>query len=375
MGLTGNLQTMLFADLLQWISLGLKTGTLVLSRGKEEKRIFFRHGKVIASASSNPREQLSQLLVSSARIGRDQVEKAFAAQGESRMLLGKILVMVDTISEKDLVRLLKLKAEEDLYDLFLWEEAEFRFLDDELPDKEMIPLHIDVTGVAMEGTRRFDEWRRALQVIPDLDVVPTLTGKAPAGTPDDVQEVVLQMIDGHRTLRAIADEGQISRFHLVDAVVKLMRDGQVVLEEKELTRQRDQREQLSRAATETSNLLNRAQEMLKAGKFEEALRGLKKAQGLSPEDQNVASALRGAETVIISELRKDGIALSRVPRILRPFEDITSMDFTPDEAFLLSRINGIWDVGSIVRISPMRESEALLILQRLRRDGIIDLGG
>jgi hypothetical protein len=38
------------------------------------------------------------------------------------------------------LRLLKLKAEEDLYDLFLWEEGEFRFLDDELPDKEMIPL-------------------------------------------------------------------------------------------------------------------------------------------------------------------------------------------------------------------------------------------
>jgi hypothetical protein len=48
---------------------------------RDEKRSFFRHGKVIASATNSPRDQLSQLLVSSARIGKEQVEQAFAVAG------------------------------------------------------------------------------------------------------------------------------------------------------------------------------------------------------------------------------------------------------------------------------------------------------
>jgi hypothetical protein len=123
--------------------------------------------------------------------------------------------------------------------------------------------------------------------------------------------------------------------------------------------------------------LNRAQAMLKAGKFEEALRGSEEGSARSiRRTQNVASALRGAETVIISELQEGrdctGAGAADPPAVRGHHLDGLSL---PDEAFLLSRINGIWDVASIVRISPMRESEALLILQRLRRDGIIDLGG
>ena len=109
--------------------------------------------------------------------------------------------------------------------------------------------------------------------------------------------------------------------------------------------------------------------------FDRSLRLLKAAQNLDPTNANIASALRGAETVITSELKKEGISLSRIPRVLKAFDEITSIDFSPNEAFLLSRINGIWDVASIVKISPMRESEALLILQRLSRDGIIDFAG
>ena len=50
MGLSGNLQTMLPGDLLQWLSLGQKTGTLVITNKRVEKKIFFRRGRVISWA-------------------------------------------------------------------------------------------------------------------------------------------------------------------------------------------------------------------------------------------------------------------------------------------------------------------------------------
>jgi len=49
MSVSGNLKTMLPGDLLQWLSLGQKTGTLCVRNKGVEKKIFFRNGRVISS--------------------------------------------------------------------------------------------------------------------------------------------------------------------------------------------------------------------------------------------------------------------------------------------------------------------------------------
>ena len=46
----------------------------------------------------------------------------------------------------------------------------------------------------------------------------------------------------------------------------------------------------------------------------------------------------------------------------------------PDEGFVLSRINGSMDIGTILKISPMPRIEAQIVLLRLRDAGHIELG-
>src|SRR5689334_22855532 len=174
MALSGNLKTMLPGDLLQWLSLGQKTGTLVVSNSRVEKKIFFRNGRVISSASNDPREYLGQFLMSHGYLTEPELTKGMEVQRQSGILLGKILVMINVITEEDLQRLMRRKAEEEIYDVFLWNEGQFEFREDEVPQNEMIPLQIDVTGIIMEGTRRIDEWSRIRQVIPDDKAVPVL---------------------------------------------------------------------------------------------------------------------------------------------------------------------------------------------------------
>src|ERR1051325_10908318 len=113
MGVSGNLKTMLPGDLLQWLSLGQKTGTLIVAKKGIEKKIFFQRGRVISSASNDPREYLGQFLMSHGYITEPELMKAMEVQQQSRILLGKILVMIDVISEEDLLRLMRLKAEEE----------------------------------------------------------------------------------------------------------------------------------------------------------------------------------------------------------------------------------------------------------------------
>ncbi|MEO8037089.1 MAG: hypothetical protein ABI837_21865, partial [Acidobacteriota bacterium] len=74
------------------------------------------------------------------------------------------------------------------------------------------------------------------------------------------------------------------------------------------------------------------------------------------------------------DLRGQGIADNKVARVSKSLDEITQMNFTPNEGFILSRINGQWDIGSLIKISPIRETEAMLIFYKLWKDGIITLG-
>ena len=62
--------------------------------------------------------------------------------------------------------MLRLKAEESIYDVFTWPEGDFRFLDEQLPNANMVPISIDVTGLVLEGMQRFDEWKRIRETDP-----------------------------------------------------------------------------------------------------------------------------------------------------------------------------------------------------------------
>jgi len=382
MGVSGNLKTMLPGDLLQWLSLGQKSGTLVVKNKLVEKKIFFKNGRVISSASNDPREYLGQFLMSHGFLTEPELKKAMEVQQQSGILLGKILVMIDVISEKDLTRLMRLKAEEEIYDIFLWREGEFHFIDDQLPTMEMIPLQVDVTGIIMEGTRRFDEWLRIRELIPNDMLVPVVDKAIDDDALeemdlDDAAKTVIAAIDGKRTIADIMLESRSSSFRVSETLASLAREGYIRLTDPTAQRAAIVAAEAQAVAAseddEIAGMLQRAQVALRAKEFEKAQRLLKAAQNLDPGNPKVSAAIKGSETVILAELRGAGLMDSKIPRVAKTFDEITQMNFTPNEGFILSRVNGQWDIGSLIKISPIREPDAMLIFYKLWRDGIIAL--
>ncbi|HSP05942.1 MAG TPA: DUF4388 domain-containing protein, partial [Acidobacteriota bacterium] len=124
MSLAGNLKTMPFADILQFLSSNMSTGTLQVRLHQVIKMIFFEKGKVIFSSSSDPKEYLGHFLVSRGLITEDDLRNAMDVQRNSKMLLGKVLVMGGKVSEEQMAQMLELKAEETVYSLFLWDEGD-----------------------------------------------------------------------------------------------------------------------------------------------------------------------------------------------------------------------------------------------------------
>ncbi len=368
MGITGNLKTMQLGELFQWLSLGSKTGTLLINGHGIEKRIYFQEGRIASTSSSDQREYLGHFLVSNGFITEDELKMAMEVQEESQILLGKILVMINAIAESDLLRLMRKKAEESIYDVFLWTEGNFEFIDGEMPDQKMVPLSLDVTGIVMEGMRRYDEWQLIRQRVPDSSVVPDIIRPLDIEKLGDREKLIIPYLDGQRSIEEIALQTHNAEFVVSKLVAEGLRTSTMRLTE---ARNRiPASAPLPAGGSEVDHFLQRGRALLKDDPHG-AYRLFKVAYELDQGDGRTADALREAERAIKAALDKDGVSGDRVPELAIAMQALTKRAFTPHEGFVLSRINGQWDVKSIMKISPIKELDVLVIFQKLLKDGVI----
>jgi hypothetical protein len=341
---------MQLGELLQWLSLGSKTGTLLIDGHGVEKRIYFQDGRIASTSSSSEREYLGHFLVSHGFITEEELKMAMEVQEESQILLGKILVMINAIAEADLLRLMKKKAEESIYDVFLWTEGDFEFLDNAMPDQKMVPLSLDVTGIIMEGMRRYDEWQVIRQRVPDSSVVPEIQRPLDMEALHDREKLIVPYIDGQRTVEEIALHTHNAEFTVSKRIAEGHRTNHMRLIE---NRRRREPVPVAESGTEVEQFLKRGRAQLKKDP-QGAYRMFKVAYELDPNDGRAADAIREAEKEIKTALQADGVAGEKIPELAISLQKLQEGSFTPPEGFVLSRINGQWDVKSIMKISPMK---------------------
>ena len=160
MPIRGDLQTMSAAELLQFLALGEKTGSLEVWSPTTTVRLVFRQGKIVASASSDPQQQIGELLVRQGHIDEEERRRALEAQEQLGLSFGKLLAKIGAITEFDLVRVLRTKVEHEVADMFGWKDAEFLFIADDLPTTDFLPLRLDPIALIIEAGRRQDEVHR-----------------------------------------------------------------------------------------------------------------------------------------------------------------------------------------------------------------------
>lgn len=433
MAIAGNLRTMQLSELLQWLSTGLKTGTLVVRGAPGEKRIYFNNGRVTSSSSTLEREHLGRFLVGFGFITEEELVRALEVQQESRILLGKILVMIGAIKEEELADLVRLKAAETIYDMFLWTEGSFAFIDGEIPDLPMVPISSDVTGIVMEGLRRYDEWQRIKTRIPTMRVIPSVVMPVEEELPER-DKMILGAANGRRAIDQIALETHNPDFHVAKLIYDLMLTGHVMLVgERNETADEPVFAEIEPIEEEPSSfdplmsgdlhtIPPGALPQAPAEEFRLAPPGprtpvptdfnqfLKRDSGANlskrpapppaesadtlpnvkpdkfvktetppapkpavrvPPPAPAAGTLPAASSPAPPSEPLPRIPAGSIPILGKPMEELIHFPFTPPEAFVVSRINGIWDVRSIARISPFPEAEVTRIFHKLQKSGII----
>jgi hypothetical protein len=380
MTISGNLNTMHLAEILQWLANGRHTGTLVVSKGTTEKRIYFREGVILSSTSSDPTSFLGHFLVSKGVISEDQLSQAMAIQTEQGGLLGEVLVQGGAVDGETLENMLRLNAEENICDLFGWDEGEFSFLDGELPDRDLVPIGVDVTGLVMEGMRRIDELEAIRELIPSSHCVPV----AVALLEDDDEldlgwQGVLEAVDDDRSIEDICLHTHSSEFFVSQVLYGAAREGKVkIVRPRIVTAEQDQapegqEEKTDQPLTNAETLIAEALAHLRAGVYETAARHIQAAVSLEPNNRELGIAVRELEEEIRFSLESDGVALASVPVLETTLDDLRALSFSPEEGFILSRINGSSDIASIMKISPLSELDSILVFWKLARSGHIRL--
>jgi len=374
MAIAGNLKTMELSELLQWLSGAGKTGTLEVQGARFLKSIVFRDGSIIASQSTDPREQLGGLLVSHGFVTDQELTKAIEIQKEHQMLLGEILVAAGAVSEADLQRILRLKAEEIVYDVFTWAEGEFRFLDGELPPPEtLVPLRLQVPAVVLEGMQRIDEWQRIRERIPDLAGVPVAVARFDESEMGEWDATVLAAIDDDRTICEIAKATRASEFHVCRVLLRQVLAGTV-----KIVRPRGVDSPPSPAGAlapilDGEALVAEARQRLGKGESEIALRFLRAARALEPDNRKVVAGATEIESAIRSDLDKSAMQPSDIPTLARPLADLSKLHLSPQEGYLLSRIDGVQPLANLLKLGPMGATDMQLLLRKLIAAGHVRL--
>ncbi len=365
MSLSANLRTMSLPDVLQWIAQGRKSGTLHLEQRGIRKRLSFKDGALFTSWSNDPRESLGQFLVSQRYVSEEQLFRGLLAQENEGRLIGSILVDSGILSEAHLARALHEKACESIYDLFLWPEGRFEFKDEELPENVNFHLDLQVQGVILEGIRRVDEWERIKRVFPSMRTTFTLRDGAASEHPQEQQALALAAAG--KTLAETALEMHKSDFETAVLFFDLhARDLVVVAEAPEDKAPADP----VRAIEE---LLTTALARLAERRFDEAMKAYEDVLALDRLNQHAKKGLLAVSEARNRERVLRRVPLQKVPVLIRDLAALTKENFDPQEGFVLSRVNGDWDVRSILKLIPMPEDDAILIFARLIDRGVISL--
>jgi hypothetical protein len=373
MGIHGTLKTMSVSDLLQFLAAARKTGTLKIGRGTIIKQIYLESGSIVGSKSNDPKELLGQVLLHYGKIPETSLQAAMEIHRQSGERLGTILASRGFVSEDDIIEVLRTRTLEIIYDLFIWEEADFEFFDDERLPAELLRVQVDATPVIMDGIYRIDEWKRYRKAIPsDRTFFELAAGWTQSLTESKEVREVLYHVEKRLTAAEICYNMHTSLFHACALLFNLIEKGTIkVAGEAPATHEVPADLSALNLPQTVPELLKLARAELKENNAENALAIIHTA--LEQEAQNIeVHHLRDeAEREFVRQVHKSGLTPRSIPRIVVALDQLEHERLGPQEGFLLSRINGDCDIESILSICPFREAESLRMIKKLLDGGIV----
>jgi hypothetical protein len=279
-----------------------------------------------------------------------------------------VLLMSGLISEIDLVEILATKIRETITDVVTWTDGAFDIVPRTQPPATgvdaQLPIEICLTVARRRAARMVDIMN--LLSADDIAFYCPPNVKAPAAEQGQVIDVAkLWALAGDRhTAADIASSFAGERFATFDGLARMVQAGK-------LTVDRRHRERTNSAVELAAGARGRLRQGDRAGALAMATQALHQ----DPSDADVRKTFVAIERARVSEIAKQLLARHRVPRRIKAIDKLPAdHGLAEADLELAARVDGRWDLLSLVRSAGVREAEALLAFARLAEAGVIELG-
>ena len=352
-------------DVLEWAAKRKLSAPITFERRDVTRSVIVEDGVVMWASSNRRDEQLGVILVRSGIVAERALADSLEARAETGVPLGKVLLMAGMITESALVAILTTKIRETITDVVTWTEGTF----------DIVPRgQVAATGVAtpmpMEtclalGRQRFARMTDIMAVLGSDDAsfyVPPGAKPPTATRGGTVDPARIWALAGDRNTAAdIAAAFSGERFATYDVLAEMVADDRLVLD-------RRHRERTNSAVELAAGARGRLRAGDRAGAYAMASQALHQ----DPSDAEVRKTFQQIERARVAEVAKQLLVRHRVPKRVR--EPSNEMQLSNAELELAARVDGRWDLLSLVRSANVREAEALLAFSRLAEAGVIELG-
>lgn len=369
MSVRGALSTMPAEDVLEWVARRKLSAPLTFERRGTVRSLVVEDGVILWASSNQRDEQLGVILVRSGFVPERALAEAFEARAETGVPLGKVLLMSGLISELDLIDILATKIRESVTDLVTWTDGTFEVVPRAQPQatgvNAQLPIDICLT-VAHRRTERMAQIMNVLGADEVTFYVPPNAAPPPHVDGHVIDHARLWTLAGdRRSAGEIAAMFGGERFAVFDALVSMLEEGRLVID-------RRLRERTNSAVELAAGARGRLRQGDRAGAFAMASQALHQ----DPSDPDVRRTFSTAERARVAEVAKQLLSRHRVPRLARPLSSQLAAELALSQAELeiAARVDGCWDLLSLVRSATVREAEALLAFARLAEVGVVELG-
>jgi len=365
----GSLGTMPAEDLLEWVARRKLSGPITFEHAGTTRSLGVEEGIIVWASSNRRDEQLGVILARSGFVAERELAEALEARVETGVPLGKMLLMSGLITEIDLVDILATKIRETVTDVITWTEGTFEVVPRSAPQTAGVNAQLPIDICLTVARRRTPRMMQIMELLGTDDV----TFFVP---PDAVppQTDAMQLIDRARLWALAGDRRSAAelaavfrgeRFATFDAIVSMVEAGRLAID-------RRQRERANSALELAAGARSRLRQGDRAGALAMATQALHQ----DPSDADVRRTFTQAERARVAEIAKQLLARHRVPRLAREVSPqvVTELALSEAEIELAARVDGRWDLLSLIRSASVREAEALLAFARLAEVGVVELG-
>jgi hypothetical protein len=221
--LCGDLSAFPLADFIAFAHQARLTGVLHVVCAEAERTIGFKDGEVRSTRSSVVGERIGEVAIKLGMISETQLQEAMARPRP----LGKALVDLGLISSNDLWKCFHEQITAVFHAILLLPTGIFWLLDDEEADLTSAPQAVNTQALLMDGIRRIDELSLFKARIPGPGAFLRRTSPARAVTLKPVEQQLLGLVDGQRTVAQLANAARLGEFDAIKVLFHLAEAGYV----------------------------------------------------------------------------------------------------------------------------------------------------